>query len=80
MRKEPAEHPIGNEAEPSGSWLAEQGVEAERGAANQKDREKSVGLVVEVCGELSPHNIALRLGTLKFDCIVKAGLKTRAEG
>lgn len=45
MGKEPAEHPIGKEAEPSGSWLAEQGVEAESAAANQKDGEKSVGLV-----------------------------------
>lgn len=37
--KEPAEHPIGNKTEVSGSWLAKEGVGVESAAANQKDRE-----------------------------------------
>lgn len=66
MGKEPAEHPIGNEAEPSGSWLAKQGVEVESAAANQKDKERKVWAGVQLRGELSPHKVALGLGTLKF--------------
>lgn len=41
-------------------------------------REKC-GPGVEARGEHSPHKLALGLGTLKFDCTVKLGLKTSAE-
>lgn len=42
LGREPDEHPIGSRAEPSGSWLAKQGVEVGSAAANQKDDERKV--------------------------------------
>lgn len=79
MGKEPAEHPIGNGAEPSGSWLAKQGVEAESAVETRGMKREQCGPGVEVRGEPTPHEVALGLGTLKFACS-KGGLKTRAEG
>lgn len=79
LGREPDEHPIGSRAEPSGSWLAKQGVEVGVLLQTRKMTREKCGPGVEARGEHSPHKLALGLGTLKFDCTVKLGLKTSTE-